>query len=150
MPNFSIKNFCIMALMLCSFYSILSGYKLQEFVGGDSPVTISRLEGSKLVDIRTDVSLSFQKGFITIENNGGPIPPDLVVELLSNGMTPNQIEAKWQFDEKANTIELQDVTLDGETFASKPSIPIRPAGHLRVNLGSRPYNMFRNVKNESQ
>jgi hypothetical protein len=78
-----------------------------------------------------------------IENKGQPLPPDLVQELLLNDTAPNRVEAAWRYDEKSGVLRLSDVTADGQKIATELVIPIKPAGHVRVNLGNRQYNLFR-------
>jgi VCBS repeat-containing protein len=108
-----------------------------------TPVTTARLMGSRLTDIRQNLSWTFDDTTVLIENRGQPLPPDLVQELLLNDTAPNRVEAAWRYDEKSGVLRLSDVTADGQKIATELVIPIKPAGHVRVNLGNRQYNLFR-------
>ena len=111
--------------------------------GGDSPVTTQRLTGTRLTDIREDLSWTFSDTVVVIENKDQPIPSDLVEELLGNRSTPTRIEGTWQLDEQAGMLHLSNVKVDGEDIDTELAIPIKPAGHVRVDLGSRQYNLLR-------
>ena len=111
--------------------------------GGDSPVTTQRLTGTRLTDIREDLSWTFSDTVVVIENKDQPIPSDLVEELLGNRSTPTRIEGTWQLDEQAGMLHLSNVTADGENIDAELAIPIKAAGHVRVDLGSRQYSLFR-------
>ncbi len=114
--------------------------------GGDVPVTSERLSGRRLTDIQSDLSWAFDETNVIIENKVNdkrqPIPPELIEDLLGNQSTPAVIDASWKFDEKAGLIRLFNVKADGESIDRELSISINPAGAVRVNLGSRQYNMF--------
>jgi hypothetical protein len=58
------------------------------------------------------------------------------------GSTPVPIEASWYLDEDAKTLCLSDVKTDQASIDKEATIPIAPAGRVRVNLGSRQHNMF--------
>ena len=111
-------------------------------VGSDSPVTVQRLTNARLEDIRRDVSWSFGSSVVVIENAEQPIPADLVEELLADGSTPTRIEATWGLDAAAESLTLSAMSVDGEDVELEATLPIRPAGPIRVNLGSRQYNVF--------
>lgn len=111
--------------------------------GGDSPVTTQRLTGSRLTDIRQDLSWTFDDTTVVIENNGQTLPSDLVHELLGSGSAPHRIEAAWRYNEHTGMLRLSDAKADGEEIATELVIPVKPAGHVRVNLGGRQYNLFR-------
>jgi len=106
-------------------------------------VTTHRLTGSRLTHIRQDLSWTFDDRTVVIENRGQPLPPDFVQELLGNDTAPKRVEAAWRYDEKSGVLRLSDATADGQKIATELVIPIKPAGHVRVNLGSRQYNLFR-------
>lgn len=112
--------------------------------GGDIPVTVERLSGSRLTDIHNDLSWTFSDMVVVVENSGQPIPLDLVEELLGNQSTPKVIKATWQLDEKAGLLRLFNTHVDGQEIDSEISIMIKPAGQVRVNLGGRQYNLSRN------
>jgi hypothetical protein len=123
--------------------AFLGGCQRPLTTGGDSPVTTARLTGSRLTDILQNLSWTFDDTTVLIENKGQPLPPDLVQELLLNDTAPNRVEAAWRYDEKSGVLRLSDVTADGQKIATELVIPIKPAGHVRVNLGNRQYNLFR-------
>ena len=106
-------------------------------------MTASRLTGTRLIDIRENVSWSFDSSFVVIENKGQPIPIDVVDAVLAREVTCDRIKAAWQLDETAGLLILSSISADGEVLQQKATIPIKPAGHIRVNLGTRQYNMFR-------
>ena len=111
--------------------------------GGDSPVTTQRLSGTRLTDIREPLSWSFTNSTVVIENEGQPIPADVVDALLGDGSAPVRIEASWRLDEVAGTLRLTGMKTDQASIDKEVTIPIAPAGHVRANLGSRQYNFFR-------
>ncbi|MDG2185992.1 MAG: hypothetical protein P8K79_09960 [Mariniblastus sp.] len=107
-----------------------------------TPVTVGRLKDSRLVYIRSDLTWNFIGNRLVIENGNQPIPPDLVEELVGKPLTLKRIEASWTLDGTSDMIRLSDVKLDGEALPANLNISIRPAGHVRVDLGSRQYNLF--------
>ncbi len=111
--------------------------------GGDSPVTAQRLTGTRLTDIREPLSWRFKGSTVLLDYAGQPIPSELVEALLGDRLTPVRIEASWHLDEEAGTLHLSDVKADEASIDKEVTISIGPAGHVRVNLGSRQYNMFR-------
>jgi len=116
--------------------------------GGDDPVTTERLTGSRLVDIHQDLSWTFEDTTVVIENRDQLLPQDLVQELLGGGTAPKRVEATWEYDEKSGVLRLSDAAADGYKIARELIIPIKPAGQVRVNLGSRQYNLFRAKTND--
>jgi hypothetical protein len=129
--------------VMAGFGFFVVGCQPAPTTGGDSPVTTQRLTGSRLTDIRRDLSWTFDDTTVVIENRGQPIPPDLVHELLGNSSAPKRVEAVWRYDENTGMLHLSDATADGEEIATELVISIKPAGHVRVNLGGRQYNLFR-------
>jgi hypothetical protein len=110
--------------------------------GGDTPMTTQRLTATRLADIREGLSWSFADSVVVIENRGQPIPSDLVEDLLGGQSTCKRIEATWQLNEKSGLLRLSSMKVDGEKIDTEATISIKPAGHIRVNLGSRQYNVF--------
>ncbi|TRZ42622.1 hypothetical protein D4S03_12300 [bacterium] len=108
----------------------------------DSPVTPQRLTSARLTDIREDLSWSFTDTVVVIQNKDQPIPSDLIETLLGDKTTRTRIEASWQLDEKAGLLRLSSMKVDGEKIDRESVLPIKPAGHVRVNLGTRQYNLF--------
>ena len=107
-----------------------------------TPVTVERLKDSRLVYIRSDLTWRFIGTGLVIENKDESIPVDLVQELIGEPATLKRIEADWTLHAASDTIRLSDVRLDGEKIDQILSISIQPAGHVRVDLGSRQYNLF--------
>lgn len=136
------QSFFVVLVVITGF-ALLVGCQRPPTIGGTSPVTTQRLTGSRLIHIRQDLSWTFDDSTVVIENNGQSLPPDLVQELLGNGTAPKRLEAAWRYDGKAGVLHLSDATADGQKIATKLVIPITPAGRVRVNLGSRQYNLFR-------
>ena len=106
-------------------------------------MTTQRLSGARLNDIREPLSWTFNDSIVVIENGDQPIPADVVEALLADRSTPVRIEATWHLDEKAGTLHLSEIMADEERCDKEVAIPIRPAGHVRMNLGTRQYNVFR-------
>ena len=129
--------------ILAGFLVLSAGCGDVRTTGGDTPVTAARLTAMRLTDIRRNVSWTFSDHFVTIENQGQPIPVDVVKLVLGDTRTCTRIEADWQLLEQAGVLQLSQCRADGESIAGDIAVPIRPAGHVRVNLGERQYNMFR-------
>jgi hypothetical protein len=108
-------------------------------------VTTQRLSGTRLTDIRGDLSWTFDESVVVIDNNDQPIPSDVAAVLVREGAAPARVEADWRLDEAAGVLHLSNAQADGEKTDVDAAIPIAPAGHVRVNLGDRQYNMFRNA-----
>ncbi|MCL4205613.1 MAG: hypothetical protein KJ000_24290 [Pirellulaceae bacterium] len=130
-------------IVLAGFLVFFVGCERAPTTGGDTPVTATRLTGTRLTDIHRPVSWSFSDRRVTIDNQGQPIPADVVEGVLGDTRTCWRIEADWQLLEQAGVLQLSQCTADGESIAGHLTVPIRPAGHVRVNLGDRQYNMFR-------
>ncbi len=130
-------------IVLAGFLVFFLGCERAPTTGGDTPVTASRLTGTRLTDIHRTVSWSFSDRHVTIDNQGQPIPADMVESVLGDKRTCSRIEADWQLLEQAGLLQLSQRTADGESIADSIAVPIRPAGHVRINLGERQYNMFR-------
>jgi hypothetical protein len=136
------------ALGFIAGFAFLVGCQRRPTTGGDIPVTTERLTNTRLSDIRQELTWKFDDTTVVIENRGQPIPPDLVQELLGDGSVPKRVEAAWLYDEKSGVLRLSDATADGHKIARELVIPIKPAGQVRVNLGSRQYNLFRVKTND--
>ncbi|MCY2976796.1 MAG: hypothetical protein NTW52_19235 [Planctomycetota bacterium] len=87
---------------------------------------------------------------VVVENSGKPISPDFVQELLGNQSTPTVINTTWQLDEKAGLLRLFNANVDGQKIDAEIRVLIKPAGHVRVSLGGRQYNLFRNIAKVSK
>lgn len=111
--------------------------------GGDAPVTSRRLADTRLTDIKEPLSWRFTDSTVVIDYEGQPIPSDVVEALLGDGSTPVRVEASWRLDEQAGELCLTNVKTDRASTDKEVTIPITPAGQVRVNLGSRQYNLFR-------
>lgn len=110
--------------------------------GGDTPVTAARLAGSRLIDIKRPVSWEFSDSIVIIENQGRPLPSD-AVHASFDSSPYSQIEAQWQLDEITDALLLDQIKTDGNSLDGRVSVPISPAGHVRINLGGRQYNVHR-------
>ncbi len=129
------------ALGFIAGFAFLVGCQRRPTTGGDIPVTSERLTGTRLSDIRQDLTWTFGDTTVVIENKGQSIPPDLVQELLGDGSVSNRIAATWKYDGKSGMLRLSNATADGQKIAKELVIPIKPAGQVRVSLGSRQYNL---------
>ena len=120
---------------------IVSGCARVPPVGHDEPVTVERLVGKRLTDINNDVSWEFDESSVTIENEGRPLPDYLVEELLGSETKCSSFTADWQFDESTGVLTLTEIETDDQPFDGEVKLDIRPAGPIRVNLGTRQYNV---------
>jgi hypothetical protein len=109
--------------------------------GGDIPVTADRLEGNRLTGLGRDVWWTFAGNDVVIDSGGRPIPEDVADTVLGRGSAPKTIVARWTLDTSAGMLRLTDISVDGQPVAATPSVPIRPAGQVRVTLGGRQYNL---------
>ncbi len=110
--------------------------------GGDSPVTVQRLSATRLNDIHDDVSWVFSPTVVVIANDGELLPSDVVATLLDDASTCKRVEASWQLDEKSGLLKLSQRKADDKDFPGQVTLPISPAGHIRVNLAGRQYNAY--------
>ncbi len=133
----------VIVLWVLTGFAFLVGCQRAPAPGGDSPVTTQKLTGSRLTDLREDLSWTFDDTTVVIENNTQPIQSDVVQELLGNHAAPRRIEAAWRYDRNTGMLRLRNATADGEEIATEMVIPVKSAGHVRVNLGGRQYNLFR-------
>lgn len=117
------------------------GCRTAATTGGDIPVTVDRLEGSRLLGLRRDVSWTFVGDTVTIGNGDRPIPQDVVDAVLGAHPAPMKIEARWTLVASAGILRLSEVEVDGDAYAGVPEVPIRPAGPVRVTLAERQYNL---------
>lgn len=140
------RYFPIFACLVFASFATLAGCKAT--TGGDTPVTHERLVGAVLIDIREPLSWSFTDATVLIEYGGEPIPSDVTEALLGDGVRPTHIEASWRLDEANGTVRLTSVTSRTESIDKEVAIPISPAGHVRLNLGSRQYNLFHQRANQ--
>ena len=106
-------------------------------------MTSQRLAHARLTDIREPLSWTFNDSIVVIDNGDQAIPSDMVEALLGDGSKPRRIEATWRLDEKVGVLHLSELKADEERIDREAAIPIRPAGHIRVNLGTRQYNVSR-------
>ena len=129
----------VSCLAFCAFLAGCGG--TSRSIGGNSPVTAQRLAGARLTDIGDDVSWTFTDSLVVIENKNQPIPSDLAETLLGGQSMCQRIEANWQLDEEISVLRLSSMKVDGKDAGKELAIPIMPAGYIRVNLGSRQYNV---------
>ena len=118
----TIRNRIVLKVVACLV--LLVGCQRATSPGGDSPITTQRLAGSRLTDIRDELSWTFRDTGVVIENNGQPLPSDLIRELLGSQSAPKRIEATWRFDEKVNILRLSNVKADGENISTE--LPLSP------------------------
>lgn len=140
--NFVSLGLCLLLVGCTGGSSGSGGGGAPRTTGGDTPVTRDRLTNVRLADIRKELTWKFTDKRVVIENNGQPITPDLVEDLLAEEAAPLRIEAAWELDEKAGLLRLTDLNVDGEPSEREAALPIEPAGHVRINLGDRQYNRF--------
>ena len=105
-------------------------------------MTKQRLTATRLTDINRDVSWRFSESVVKVENDRQPLPSDVVATLLGGASTCSRIEATWQLNEKSGTLQLSQMKVDDNDIVREVTVPITPAGHVRVNLAGRQYNMF--------
>lgn len=139
---FFLLGLCLLLVSCTGGSSGTGGGGTPRTTGGDTPVTRDRLSNIRLADIRKELTWKFSDNRVVIENNGQPIPQDLVEALLVEQATPLRIEATWELDEKAGLLRLTDLNVDGEPSEREAALPIEPAEHVRINLGGRQYNRF--------
>ncbi len=129
--------------IICATLAVVFGCQPSPPVEHDSPVTAQRLSGARLTDIQVPLTWRFSRSTVVIEFEGQPIPSDLVEALLGDNSTPVRIEATWSLDQRAAKLRLSDLKADNQSVDKEVVAPISPAGHVRVNLGARQYNLFR-------
>ena len=113
----------------------------QHQTGGDIPVTIERLTSSVLTDIKQkDLCWTFTHSVVSIENNGEPIPSDVVDSILHHADECRKIEATWSLSNDATKLTLSELKVDGEPMDGNVDLKISPAGAVRINVDSRQYN----------
>lgn len=139
------KPLVFLAILLFIGIALLVGWQRQPETGGDDRVTTERLSGSRLVDINKNLSWTFDASTVVIENRDRPLPQDLLKELVADGTTPKRVEATWKYDEKLGVLRLSKTMADGNKIDKDSVFPIKPAGQVRVNLGNRQYNLFRDA-----
>ena len=128
-------------------FAFLAGCQHAPTTGGDSAVTTQRLTGCRLTDFRENLSWTFSDTTVVIENKDQAIPSDVVQELLGDRSLATRIQATWRLEEKAGMLRLSNAKADGDVSATDITLRISPAGHVRVNLGSRQYNLSRVTQN---
>ncbi|MCA9192206.1 MAG: hypothetical protein KDB03_10600 [Planctomycetales bacterium] len=141
---------CRAELVLCKIMVtcfLLTGCRPSQTIGGDTPLTTQRLSNSKLVEIHGDLSWTFDGPMVVIEDQSSGIPSDLVETLLGEVQRPNRIEANWQLDEEANFLRVWNMVADSKQFDLEARLPVRPAGHVRIDIGGRQYNLFHDTEN---
>ncbi len=110
---------------------------------------IGTLEGVTLKEIGNAKSARlacvFGESTVEITYKDGPIPPDIVMDILGNDQIPQKITASWTMIDRDTKLRLFDIRIDDEYTDHECTLPIAAAGLLRVNWGSRQYNLFRNV-----
>lgn len=111
-------------------------------IGHDEPVTTSRLVGTRLTDIRIDdLAWQFDESTVTINKGSEPLPKDIATEVVGTEGEHKEITAAWKYDDTESALVLTEIKVDGEPVEGERSIDVTPAGPIRVNLGSRQYNM---------
>ncbi|MBW3597947.1 MAG: hypothetical protein KY475_11810 [Planctomycetes bacterium] len=110
-------------------------------VGGDTPVTTERLEGAQVS--RGGVAWTFDRSMVVIEGEDGPLPAGLAEAIVGDASPPiRRVEAAWRLDQQAGVLHLAISSVDGEALERETALPIRPAGHVRIDIGSRQYNII--------
>ena len=109
--------------------------------GGDWPVSNERLKGARLYAIQSTTTWDFTDTRFTVANRGGPLPVNVAESLLGPGTAASRVVGNWRFDEKANVMILSEMEKDGQKVDATVSLPIHPAGTVRVNFGTEQYNL---------
>ena len=109
--------------------------------GFDSPVYADRLVDLRLyhLDSRT-LTWSFDETTVTIENDGEPIPSDLLPD-IQIGESSHRIVATWKY--ATNELALSEITIDGVSVDSQTKTLIKPAGPIQIIIRSRQYGPIR-------
>jgi hypothetical protein len=103
------------------------------------PVTLT---GARLESIRDErVTWKFGESGFEVEHEGRPIPADVAESILGPGVKASAVKGKWRVE--GNTLVLSDMTADGQQVEREAPLSLQMAGNVRVNLGSRQYNVFR-------
>jgi hypothetical protein len=98
------------------------------------------LPGSTLKLVGNDqVSWIFGESEVTISASKEPLPPQLVVELLSDNTTPSTITAFWELIENDKQLRLFGLKVGGSEIEGEVRLPIDRSGLKRVNLGRQQY-----------
>ena len=112
--------------------------------GADTPVSASRLQGSTLASIRNkDLQWTFMDSTLEFTNNEAAIPVEFAIDIAGEKSSPKKISAAWELTDDNTKLRLFNVTIDDEASDKEVSLPISPAGHIRMNLGGQQYNLHK-------
>lgn len=124
--------------------SLLAGCQPTPTTGGDSPLTPSRLRGSTATYIgNRDLTWSFADTTVQFTHQDKVIPGEFASEIVGEESPPKIISASWELTDGNRKLHLFNITIDEEPSDLEASLPIAPAGHVRINLGSYQYNLGR-------
>lgn len=118
---------------------LLSSSCMQD--GFDGPMYAERLVGLRLIDLDSrTLTWTFDETTVTIENDGEPIPADLLPD-IQMGDSSLRIVARWEY--ALNELELSQITIDGVSVDSQTTTLIKSAGPIQIIIGSRQYGPIR-------
>lgn len=134
------KSFATILFVLSSCLS--TGCQPPPTTGGDSPVDPSRLRGSTATYIgNRDLTWTFADTTVQFTHLDKAIPNEFASEIVGEESTPKIISASWELTDGNKKLHLYNITIDEESSDLEASLPIAPAGHVRINLGSHQYNL---------
>ncbi|MEM7473597.1 MAG: hypothetical protein AAF483_01255 [Planctomycetota bacterium] len=115
-------------------------------IGQSLPINSQRLTGNTLTEIgrTTNLRWKFDDSTVEISFQNGPIPTAVVEDLLGPGTKASTISASWELQEKNQTLHLENFLVDGEPVDHETNLDIKPAGPIRIDLGSQQYNTYPN------
>ncbi len=115
--------------------------------GGDTPIDASRLRGWTFKELghidHARLAWSFDESTCEITFKDGVIPAPIVMDILGDSSTPSKIVASWELIQKNTQLRLFDIEVDEAKSNRETTLPISPAGKVRVNIGSQQFNMIR-------
>ena len=142
----------ILCLFGCDANFQLSVPSVLPTTGGDTPIDASRLRGWTFKELghidHARLAWSFDESTFEITYKDGVIPASIVKDILGDNstgdnLTPSRIVASWELIQNNTQLRLFDLEVDGVKSNRETTLPISPAGHVRVNMGSQQFNMIR-------
>ena len=109
-------------------------------------LTPARLAGARLKGVGFDVRWQFSTNAFVINTGKTSLPAKFVSKVFKSPTTAKEINGSWTLGQRGEgdgVLKITNVRIGTSAQEITADIPIRPAGHVRVEIGDMQYNVMK-------